>query len=148
MPALLSAALTRRHLAAAALLALLLAPVGARAQSWAVDGYDPVALREQGQLAAGSARIMTRWQGKVWHFVSEDNRAAFEANPREYAPGFDGICPVTLEEGRPAQGDPRQFVIIGERVYFTRSEQARAQLLADPRGVLMGAKQRWVAQAR
>lgn len=88
--------------------------------------------------------IYTHWHGKVWHFVSEQNRAAFEENPRAYIPGFDGLCPVTLEQGRPSAGNPLYFVMIGERVYLTRSEAARQQLIANPREVLMAAKESWL----
>lgn len=130
-------------LSCSALPALGLAPA-AWGADWALDGYDPVALRREGRAIPGSSAIYTHWRGKVWHFATEDNRAAFEANPRAYAPGFDGLCPIALEEGRPSPGDPHHVVIIGERVYLTRSEAARTRLLADPRGVLMAAKASWL----
>lgn len=141
-------ALTRRQFlcAASAVTFLALAPV-ARAADWALDGYDPVLLRREGRAVAGASTIYTHWRGQVWHFASEDNRASFEANPRLYAPGFDGLCPIALEEGRPNPGNPHFVVIIGERVYLTRSEAARERLLANPRGVLMAAKASWLRLA-
>lgn len=140
-------AVSRRHFmlscSALPVLALGLAPA-ALAADWALDGYDPVALRREARAIPGASAIYTHWRGKVWHFASEENRAAFEANPRAYAPGFDGLCPIALEEGRPSQGDPHHVVIIGERVYLTRSEAARNRLLENPRGVLMAAKASWL----
>lgn len=128
------------------LLSLLFAvPLPALAQGWALGGMDPVAYRTQGAAVAGRSDLVTAWAGQNWHFVSEENRAAFEANPREYAPGLGGLCPVSLAEGRPQPGDPRIFAIIGERLYLIRSAEARQQLLADPRGVLMKAKEAFVA---
>lgn len=139
-------ALTRRHaIAAIAAAAILPGWTGpALAADWAMGGYDPVALRREGRAVAGAAAIYTYWRGKMWHFASEDNRAVFEANPRAYIPGFDGLCPIALTEGRPSLGDPLHFVIIGDRIYLTRSETARRRLLADPRAVLMAAKANWL----
>lgn len=124
---------------------LLAMPLAARAQGWALGGMDPVAYRTQGAAVAGRSDLVTTWAGQNWHFASEENRAAFEANPREFAPGFGGLCPVSLAEGRPQPGDPRVFAIIGERLYLIRSVDARAQLMADPRGILMKAKEAFVA---
>lgn len=128
------------------LLVLLAAlPLPALAEAWALGGMDAVAYRSQGAAVEGRSDVVTNWAGLNWHFASEENRAAFEANPREYAPGFGGLCPVSLVEGRPQPGDPRVFAIIGERLYLIRSVQAREQLLADPRGVLMRAKEAFLA---
>lgn len=142
-------ALTRRQfvLAGSAAMAVLALTPMAGAEDWALDGYDPVLLRREGRAVAGSSAIYTHWRGQVWHFASEDSRASFEANPRLYAPGFDGLCPIALEEGRPNPGNPHYVVIIGERVYLTRSEAARNRLLADPRSVLMAAKASWLRLA-
>lgn len=128
------------------LLALLsVLPLPALAEAWALGGMDAVAYRSQGAAVAGRSDLVTNWAGLNWHFVSEENRAAFEANPREYAPGLGGLCPVSLAEGRPQPGDPHIFAIIGERLYLIRSVEAREQLLADPRGILMRAKEAFVA---
>lgn len=124
---------------------LAAAPLSALAQGWALGGMDVVAYRTQGAAVAGRSDIVTTWSGQNWHFTSEENRAAFEANPREYAPGFGGLCPVSLSEGAPEHGDPHVFAIIGERLYLFRSAQARQQMMSNPRGVLMRAKEAFVA---
>lgn len=121
-------------------LSLILPPGLALAENWALDGYDPVAYVAAGKAVAGRAEFSTEWHGQTWHFASEQNRAAFEANPRAYAPGFRGLCVVSLAQGRSQRGDPREFVLIAGRVYLTRSAEARKEFLADPRDVLMAAK--------
>ncbi|WP_294930803.1 YHS domain-containing (seleno)protein [uncultured Paracoccus sp.] len=121
---------------------LLLAPA-AWAQDWALEGIDPVAYTVQGQAVAGRSDIATRWGGKSWHFATEENRATFESNPRAYAPGLNGLCVVALSEGRAEPGNPRHFVVIGQRTYLVRSENARQRLQQDPRKVLMEAKAIW-----
>lgn len=120
---------------------LLTAPAGA--QDWALQGIDPVAYAADGAAVPGRSDIVTLWRGEVWHFASEANRNEFEANPRAYAPGLDGLCVVALSEGRREPGNPRYFLVIGQRTYFLRSERAREALRNDPRKILMEAKAHW-----
>ena len=123
------------------LLALLLTlPLSAFAGDWALGGFDPVAYVTQERAVPGRSDIVTNWRGREYHFASEANRALFEANPRAYTPGFDGLCVVALTEGRSEPGDPRQFVTIGQRVYFVGTEGRRRELLSHPRDMLMQAK--------
>ena len=123
------------------LLALLLTlPLSAFAGDWALGGFDPVAYVTQERAVPGRGDIVTNWRGREYHFASEANRALFEANPRAYTPGFDGLCVVALTEGRSEPGDPRQFVTIGQRVYFVGTEGRRRELLSHPRDMLMQAK--------
>lgn len=129
------------------LVCLALAAPAAHADVWAMGGYDPVALMDS-DTVAGRPDLVTNWQGKQWHFANDENRAAFEANPRAYAPGLDGYCVVALSEGRLEPGDPRNFVVIGNRIYLLGSAQRRAQLLDNPREILMQARDRFAQISR
>lgn len=122
----------------------LLFPMTVFARGWGIGGYDPVAYVTRDAALQGSANISTAWRGKQYHFVSEENRGLFEANPRAYIPGFDGYCVVSLSNGNKTRGDPRYFVIIGQRVYLVKSEARKAELLAHPREILMKAKEYWI----
>ena len=108
-----------------------------------MSGFDPVSYFNAGNAVPGQPDIVTRWRGKSWHFASEENRQKFEANPRAYAPGFGGFCPVSLAEGRRVQGDPRHFVMIGQRIYLLRSSDAARELMQDPRKIMMRAREAW-----
>ncbi|MDO5657227.1 MAG: YHS domain-containing (seleno)protein [Paracoccus sp. (in: a-proteobacteria)] len=120
----------------------------AHADVWAMGGYDPVAMMADDEAAAGRPDVVTNWQGKQWHFNSVENRAAFEANPRAYAPGLDGYCVVALAEGRLEPGDPRYFVLIGNRIYFLGSPQRRTQIMDNPRELLMRARDNFAQLSR
>lgn len=123
---------------------MLFLPISpAMAQNWALDGMDPVSYGTENAAVPGRSDIVTLWRGKAWHFATEQNRTLFEANPGAYAPGLGGLCVVALSEGRSEPGNPRYFVVIGQRTYFLRSERARERLLADPQAVLMRAKAFW-----
>src|SRR5690606_6525044 len=114
------------------------------AEDWALDGMDPVSYGMENAAVPGRNDLVTVWRGQAWHFASEHNRNLFEANPKAYAPGLGGLCVVALSEGRSEPGNPRYFVVIGQRTYLVRSERARERLLADPQGILMRAKAVWV----
>lgn len=124
--------------------ALALALPGlAQAQDWALEGIDPVSYATEERAVPGRGDIVTMWDGMAWHFATEANRESFEANPRAFAPGLEGLCVVALAEGRSEPGNPRYFAVIGQRTYLVRSERAREKLLNDPKTVLMEAKATW-----
>lgn len=128
LPFLVAAALV------AALPALAADPVG---------GADVVSLRDSGRLIAGKARIQTEWKGHAWTFANEANRAAFEANPRAYAPAFGGNCPVALSEGRRQPGSAQFFVVVGGTLYLTSGREARQKMQTDPQPILSRAGAAW-----
>lgn len=112
-----------------------------------MDGRDPVGYFSDGRAMAGRGDIATMWKGHVWHFVSEENRARFEADPRRFAPAFNGYCPVNLADGRLVEGNPEIFAVIGQRLYLLRSDAARRRLMDQPTEVLSRARTAW-ADAR
>lgn len=130
-----------KHLILSCLLGLATV-LPACAQDWALNGYDPVAY-SSGRPMPGRSDIATMWKGRIWHFASEENRNRFEADPRAFAPAFDGLCPVSLTEGRRIEGDPRHFAIVGKKLYLLRSDDALRQFWQAPRQVLQTARQRY-----
>lgn len=120
-----------------------LSPV--HAQDWALGGFDPVGYQAEGRAVPGRNDISTVWKGMIWHFASVENRAMFEADPRSYAPGLNGLCPVALSDGRSIPGDPRHFVIIGQRVYLLGSDDNQRRFMQDPRAILMEARKVWAS---
>ncbi|WP_207102151.1 YHS domain-containing (seleno)protein [Paracoccus shandongensis] len=113
------------------------------AEDWAMDGFDAVGLLQSGRPVPGRGDIATMWKGKVWHFASEENRSRFESDPRSFAPAFSGLCPVALAEGRRVSGDPRHFVVIGNRLYLLRSDRSAQQLRRRPQEILARAGRIW-----
>ncbi len=121
------------------LISLAAAPPAA-AQDWAVGGFDPVGYSQAGRPTPGRSDIATMWKGQLWHFASEENRARFEANPRSYAPALDGMCPVSIIDGRPQMGDPRHFAVVAGRLYLLESGAAERRLSSDPAGIVEEAR--------
>ena len=69
---------------AAALAVGALDSAPASAQDVAVGGMDTVEMYVTGRSVPGRPDLMTAWHGHAWLFVSDINRAAFEADPRRY----------------------------------------------------------------
>ena len=64
--------------------------------------------------------------GAVWRFRNEGNRASFVAHPEIYGPQFGGYDPVDLARGVTYAGNPRFWLVNGQRLYlFGREEQPR-----------------------
>ncbi|MTD99936.1 hypothetical protein GIY56_06540 [Paracoccus sp. YIM 132242] len=115
----------------------------ALAEDWAIDGFDAVGLLESGRPVPGRGDIATIWKGKVWHFATEENRNRFESDPRSFAPAFGGLCPVALAQGRRVRGNPRHFVIIGNRLYLVGSDRSAQELRRTPQDILARARHIW-----
>ena len=73
----------------------------------AIGGYDPVAYHVHQEPREGAAQITHEWNGATWHFVSEEHRALFAANPKKYAPQFGGYCAYAVSEHYTARSDPQ-----------------------------------------
>ncbi|AUH35383.1 hypothetical protein CUV01_11190 [Paracoccus tegillarcae] len=134
-----------------AALVILLSPLSpiasaAVAQDWALGGFDPVGYQAEGRAVPGRNDISTTWKGMVWHFATVENRARFEADPRSFSPGLGGFCPVAMAHGRREAGDPRHFVIVGNRVYLLRNGSDQRRFMQDPRAILMEARKVWASR--
>lgn len=84
----------------------------------AVGGYDPVAYFTMGKATQGSAQITTEKDGVVWRFSSDENRAAFLADPAKYAPQYGGYCAWAVSQGYTAKGDPQAWKIVDGKLYL------------------------------
>ena len=98
------------------------------ADGLAVRGFDVVAYTTDGQAMVGSSRFEAQWDGAVWRFVDAAHREMFLADPERYAPQFGGDCAYAVSQGYTADGDPRVWRIVEDRLYLNYS--ARAASLA------------------
>ncbi|MEM1399347.1 MAG: YHS domain-containing (seleno)protein [Pseudomonadota bacterium] len=94
---------------------------------FAVSGYDPVAFfsleqasvgANQPQAVPGKASITAEWNGAKWAFATEENKAAFLADPEKYAPAYDGHCAYGLAQGGKVPGNPNLWRIVDGTLYL------------------------------
>jgi hypothetical protein len=109
----------------------------------AIEGYDPVAYFVDGSAEQGLPDFEAADAGAVWRFRNEGNRASFVAHPEVYGPQFGGYDPTDVARGVTFAGNPRFWVISGQRLYLFGLEASRDAFAADPRPFLLEAQARW-----
>ena len=98
----------------------------------AIEGFDPVAYFTESMAARGSPDFEAREAGAVWRFRNLGNRASFVAHPEIYGPQFGGYDPVDLGRGVTYAGNPRFWVVTGDRLYLFGREESRNAFAANP----------------
>jgi hypothetical protein len=109
----------------------------------AIEGFDPVAYFVDARAIIGVADFEASEAGAVWRFRNASNRASFVAHPDIYGPRFGGYDPVDLARGVTVAGNPRFWLVSGERLYLFGREQSRDAFAADPQHLLRDAAERW-----
>lgn len=114
----------------------------------AIHGFDPVAYFVEGTATLGRGEFEYRHAGVVWQFKNPGNKAAFAADPDVYSPRFGGYDPIGLARGVPLAGDPRIWLIAGERLYLFQSQENREAFAADQERAAEAADTAWPAIQR
>jgi hypothetical protein len=109
----------------------------------AIEGFDPVAYFVDGRAVVGLPDFEAAAAGAVWRFRNEGNRASFAAHPDIYGPRFGGYDPVDLARGVTVAGNPRFWLISGQRLYLFSREDNRDAFAADSASSLREANSRW-----
>ena len=105
-------------------------------------GYDVVSYFS-GTPAQGNADITSEWDGVTWRFSSAANKAAFDANPEQYAPVFGGYCAYAVDNGYTAKGDPEAWSVIDGKLYLNYSTGIRVKWLKDVPGNISAGNANW-----
>jgi YHS domain-containing protein len=111
----------------------------------AIEGFDPVAYFTDAQAVRGVADYEAAEAGAVWRFQNASNRDAFAAHPEVYGPQFGGYDPIDVARGIAYAGNPRFFVVTGQRLYLFAREESRDSFASDPARYLKDAAERWPA---
>jgi hypothetical protein len=109
----------------------------------AIGGFDPVAYFVEGQAEPGKGDFEYVFSGAVWRFRNEGNRAAFVADPAVYMPRYGGYDPVGVARGVGVAGNPRLWLVVGERLYFFYSAEAREAFADSSDDILEAADTNW-----
>jgi hypothetical protein len=114
----------------------------------AIEGFDPVAYFTESMATPGLPEFEAREAGAVWRFRNPGNRASFAAHPEIYGPQFGGYDPVDLGRGVTYAGNPRFWLVVGQRLYLFGAEENRDAFSAEPARFLKNASERWPALER
>ena len=87
-----------------------------------VQGYDPVAYfpegdpKGKGKPRKGSKKITHTYNGVVYRFSTEKNRALFKKNPSKYEPAYGGWCAYAASKESYTEPNPKRFTIQNGRL--------------------------------
>ena len=111
--------------------------------SVALDGYDPVAYFTDGKPVEGRSEITHEWNGAVWRFATAEHRDLFVADPAKYAPQYGGYCAWAVANGYTASGDPKQWKIVGDKLYLNYNADIQAKWSRDIPGLIRKGDANW-----
>ncbi|WP_366944094.1 YHS domain-containing (seleno)protein [uncultured Roseobacter sp.] len=109
----------------------------------AIDGTDAVAYFTEGRPVAGKPTLTHVWKGVTWQFSTEENRAAFAANPDSYAPQYGGYCAYAISEGYTASTTPTAWKIVDGKLYLNYSRRIQRRWERDIPGRISSADANW-----
>jgi len=145
--------LTRRSFIAAAAAAPVIAFAATRSAAQtaqfynndgiAIDGSDAVSYFTEGRPVQGDAAFALTYMGVTWHFASEANRAAFEADPEAYAPQYGGYCAWAVSQGYTASTIPEAWKIVDGKLYLNYSRRIQRRWERDIPANIAAADKNW-----
>ncbi len=109
----------------------------------AIAGYDPVSYFHDDAPRKGRAEYSLTWKRVVWLFASAENRDAFEADPRAYAPQFGGFCAYAMSRGKKSATNPLAWWIQDGRLYLIHDLNLRDRWMRDIAGNVALAREHW-----
>jgi hypothetical protein len=117
--------------------------VADRTTGLAIGGFDPVAYFTDAQPLVGRAAFEAAEAGAIWRFRNEGNRAFFVSHPEIYGPQFGGYDPIDVARGVAVAGQPRFWLVAGQRLFLFGRAESRDAFAADPARFAREARQRW-----
>jgi YHS domain-containing protein len=112
----------------------------------AIQGYDPVANFSENKAVPGDPEITASHDGATYQFASDENKAAFEANPGQYTPQYGGFCAYGAAQGYNAPVEPEQFTIADGKLYLNYNADVRKRWNEDRGGYISKADAYWASQ--
>jgi len=108
-----------------------------------LNGYDPVAYHTTKELTRGKPSISTQFDGVVYRFGSEANKAEFVRSPDRYVPQFGGFCANGIVYGIPWGGDGDQWKVIDGKLAIFGGQASRNYFLMHGEPNMKLARQYW-----
>lgn len=109
----------------------------------ALGGYDPVTYFANGAPMKGNAKIEATFNGALYYFVSQDNRATFEKEPMKYAPAYGGFCGYAASVGKVRPADPLIWSIVDGQLIVQHTKGADGLWKKDVAGNKAKADKYW-----
>ena len=99
----------------------------------AMAGYCPVSIRDKGTWEEGAARYRVAYDGHLYQFVGETEKALFAENPSLYIPALGGDCVVSLVNSKKhIAGSIYHMVAYEDRLFLFAGPEEQLLFKADP----------------
>ncbi|WP_299959540.1 YHS domain-containing (seleno)protein [uncultured Roseobacter sp.] len=108
-----------------------------------LHGADPVALLN-GTQVDGNPQYFAAHDGVAYYFTSEENKAAFEANPAQYMPQNGGFCTFGVAFAKKLDGNPEYSAVVDGKLYVFLNGDVLSQFMEDKAGIITKADENWV----
>ncbi len=109
----------------------------------ALHGADPVALLDQRDDLAGTAKFTSVHDGAAYYFASAENQRTFDADPERYVVQNGGFCTYGVSVGKKFDGDPRYHSVVDGKVYVFLNKDIYDLYLKDRAGTIDKAEEQW-----
>ncbi|MCF6344430.1 MAG: twin-arginine translocation pathway signal protein [Devosiaceae bacterium] len=109
----------------------------------AIEGYDAVSYYTQEAPALGRPEYELSWNGVVWYFSNEANRAVFIRAPEIYAPQFGGHGTMSLSRGYLTDGKANIFALLGGRLFLFYSSSNKDAFMLSQKTAYIKARNNW-----
>jgi len=97
-------------------------------------GFCPVVLRDERELADAKSQFQSKYRGKTYFFSSANAKAAFDREPRKYAPVSAGNDVVRYRDDfDPVEGSLEHAAWYHGRLYFFASAETRQKFVRSPK---------------
>ena len=98
-----------------------------------MQGYCPVALREQERLVDSRPEFLCVYHGRTYRVSSAEAKARFDAHPARYAPAAKGFDVVLESRGeRGVDGVLANAIWYQDQLYLFRTPETAREFKADP----------------
>ena len=111
----------------------------------ALEGHDTVAYFKDAALTKGNKSISLEHKGAKWLFSSDENLAAFAADPDKYMPQFGGYCAFSVAKGKLVKGDPELWHVEDEKLYVNFNKGVHRLWLKRKQSMIADADSHWPA---
>lgn len=109
----------------------------------AIQGHDPVAFFTEKKPVKGKPALSSKSGGATYHFSSEANKKAFDAEPTKYIPQFGGYCAYGVSKGDLVKIEVDAFQIVDGRLLLQYDKKVRETFNKDQKGFLKKADANW-----
>ena len=108
-----------------------------------VEGYDLVTYHTNKNPQRGTGNYVAHHNGVNYLFISDENRATFEANPDKYLPAYGGYCAFGVAVGKKFISDADVWEIVDGRLYLNLDNSIKALWVKDIPGNIAKADANW-----